>query len=530
MRDTLESSVESFSKVSPPSKVHVPTEWRAEILTRLSKIMDPDLNRDIVSLGFIKNLGLKEDERNGKSDVSFDVELTTPACPVKELFKQQCEEALVDLSWIDNIDVRMTASESEVTSGGLLGVNQVKAIVAVSSCKGGVGKSTTAVNLAFALQSLGAEVGILDVDVYGPSLPTMIKPDNENVVFVDRQIAPLQRNGVRLMSFGYINEGAAIMRGAMVTQLLDQLLTLTNWGPLDYLILDMPPGTGDIQLSLCQRLNITAAVIVTTPQELSFVDVMRGIEMFDTVNVPSIAVVENMAYLEVEKQQSEPDFDHMYQSFLKKLEKQDTDEVSTLAQDLVQIVRQQTKDIGKKEQVQMFGKGHKHRLSNQYGIEKTFSLPLLPSISRTGDSGTPFILQYPNSTQSATFKELASSVASEISKIQYFQKKLSPQYSYDTEAHAIVQKIQQISTDKEQISTISSMPPAALRRECKCASCVEEFTGKILLRPETIKDNIKPLKMNSCGNYALSINWSDGHHSLYPYRQLQELMDLHENT
>jgi len=499
-RSSLSSSTSRIGGTSTDEEI--PTEWQGKVLQSLKAVIDPDLNQDIVTLGFIKNLALNEETR----EVSFDVELTTPACPVKDQFALDCERYVLELPFIESAKITMTAQPSTMVTS-TLGMAQVGAVIAVSSCKGGVGKSTTAVNLAFALQSLGATVGIFDADVYGPSLPTMIRPDDDVVRFVGRQIAPLQRNGVRLMSFGYVNEGSAIMRGPMVTQLLDQFLSVTHWGSLDYLILDMPPGTGDIQLTLTQRLNITAAVIVTTPQELSFADVVRGVEMFDTVNVPCVAVVENMAYYQVEKEKTF-DTEKLQSAFASTLREKgilngDSDE---LAKELLQVIMDNTEDT----RIPIFGPGHKRRLSEQWGIEHTYSMPLLDKIASNGDSGTPFILENPNTPQAAIYKDLARSVVSEVAKTKFSQSR--PEISYDETNHVI-------RIDDETIS------PADLRRACRCAACVEEMTGRQILVPSTIPESIRPIKMSSTGNYALSVDWSGGHRSLYPYRQLRSLME-----
>ena len=486
--------------------VPIPTEWQGEVLKVLKQVIDPDLNKDIVTLGFVKNLALDEDRK-----LSFDVELTTPACPVKEQFALDCEKLVRSLAWTKDVDITMTSQPTNMDTE-TIGMSHIGAIIAVSSCKGGVGKSTTAVNLAFALQSLGATVGIFDADVYGPSLPTMVKPDDDIVRFVGRQIAPLQRNGVRLMSFGYVNDGSAVMRGPMVTQLLDQFLSVTHWGSMDYLVLDMPPGTGDIQLTLTQRLNITAAVIVTTPQELSFVDVERGVEMFDTVNVPCVAVVENMAYYEVENK-AKLDTVALQAAFVGKLTEmgvcQNGVTPDVLASELVKLAQDSTST--EPEQVRLFGPGHTRRLSEQWGIEHIYAMPLLQNIAAKGDAGTPYVLAYPDSPQTAIYKELASSVVSEVAKAKFNRISEQPPVTFNKELH-------RIEFQDEYLS------PADLRRACRCAACVEEMTGRQILIPSSISERIEPIKMYPTGNYALSVNWSDGHKSLYPYRQIRSLL------
>ncbi|KIZ01501.1 putative Protein mrp like protein, partial [Monoraphidium neglectum] len=235
-----------------------------QVLSQLRRIIDPDFGEDIVACGFVKDMAIDADS----GAVAFKLELTTPACPVKDQFKREATQYVQELPWVTSVDVTITSQPNKpllaADTGRPGGLRDVRHIIAVSSCKGGVGKSTTS-------------VGIFDADVYGPSLPTMVSPELR-ILRMDpetRAITPTDYEGVKLVSFGFAGQGSAIMRGAMVSGLITQMLTTSEWGDLDYLILDFPPGTGDIQLTLCQTVAITAAVIVTTPQKLAFVDVAK---------------------------------------------------------------------------------------------------------------------------------------------------------------------------------------------------------------------------------------------------------------
>lgn len=442
------------------------SDRKQKLLDVLSEIIDPDLHQNIVSLGFIKNLEVTEAVGlPNKYDVSFSVELTTPACPVKEVFQSDCKRLAEGIEWVASANVTMTASPPDqniATSTGAL--DHVNALIAVASCKGGVGKSTTAVNLAFSLAAQGARVGIMDTDIYGPSLPTLVEPDDRAVQFSDGRIRPLTYKGVKLMSFGYVNPDSAIMRGPMIANVLNQLLTTTQWGALDYLILDLPPGTGDVQLTLSQIVNITAAVIVTTPQKLSFVDVVKGIDMFDKVSVPSIAVVENMSYFVAP-------------------------------------------DNGVRHYI--FGKGHRQRLVDQYGVTNSFSMPIDASLSEQSDIGIPYVVSNPDSLVAKEYQSMASSVVREVAKIKHGGPGI-PEVVFEEESGHIIVKQRQALSDQE-------IWPPTLRRECRCALCVDEMTGRVKLNPSDIPESVKPRSIRPVGNYAVEINWSDGHQSLYPY-------------
>ncbi len=442
-----------------------------EVLASLRTLVDPDARRDLGSLNAIKDLRVDEAGR-----VAFTLELANPGAPHRAQLEAEAEARVRRLPWVTDVTLFVAArprAAAGTPPARPPGLARVRHILAVSSCKGGVGKSTVAVNLAFTLRRLGAKVGLFDADVYGPSLPTMVNPEQKDVHVVGDLIQPLQYESVRLMSFGYVNtgeqSGPAIMRGPMVSQVINQLLTSTAWGELDYLVIDFPPGTGDIQLTLLQLVPITAAVIVTTPQQLSFVDVVKGIQMFDKLKVPTIAVVENMSYYQCPK-------------------------------------------CGDRQF--LFGQGARRQLVEQFGIRNSFEVPIYPEISRQGDSGRPVVLASPDGAVAGHYQEIGEAVRRAVDALDQGAQ-TPPQVRYQAGQGLLV------STADGATRTVA---PAALRRRCRCAHCVEEFTGKPLLKPESVSDSVYPTALQPMGNYAVAVTWSDGHNSsIYPYEVLLEL-------
>jgi len=269
----------------------MPTE--ESVLAALQKVQEPELGKDIVSLNMVKDLKVD----GGK--VSFTVQLTTPACPLKSEIENRCRAALAGVEGIDHIEVNWgsqvargaTNPQMEQMAPG------IKNVIAVSSGKGGVGKTTVAVNLAVALAREGASVGLMDADIYGPNVPKMMgltgQPSSEG-----GKLIPPEAYGVHVMSMGFLvaDDTPLVWRGPMIHGAIQQFLRDVDWGEIDYLIVDLPPGTGDAQLSICQLMPVTGAVIVTTPQEVSLMDSRRGLAMFQKVNVPLLGIIENMSY------------------------------------------------------------------------------------------------------------------------------------------------------------------------------------------------------------------------------------------
>ena len=263
-----------------------------QILIALTTVIDPNTGKDFVTSKSIKNLQITD------SEVAFDVELAYPAKSQFPAFRKSLIAAARSVAGVGNVSVNLSVKiASHSVQRGVQLLPNVKNIIAVASGKGGVGKSTTAVNLALALAAEGASVGLLDADIYGPSQPMMMGIEGRPESVDGKNMEPMENFGIQVMSIGFLvaQDEAMIWRGPMATQALEQLLRQTNWRDLDYLIVDMPPGTGDIQLTLSQRVPITGAVIVTTPQDIALLDAKKGIKMFEKVGVPILGIVENMA-------------------------------------------------------------------------------------------------------------------------------------------------------------------------------------------------------------------------------------------
>jgi ATP-binding protein involved in chromosome partitioning len=343
---------------------------QSDIIKALSKVEDPDLKRDLVSLNMIKDL------KTSPEKVSFTVVLTTPACPLKEKIRQDCENAVrAVIGPAVTLEILMSSSVTSLRDNAQL-LPGVKNIIAIASGKGGVGKSTVTSNLAVSLAKAGAKVGLIDADIYGPSIPTMFNCEFEQPLVKQingkNVIIPIEQYGVKLISIGFLAppDSAVVWRGPMASSALKQFFSDTDWGDLDYLLIDLPPGTSDIHLTLVQTVPVTGAVIVTTPQKVALADANKGLMMFKQpqINVPILGIIENMAYFTPEEL---PD-----------------------------------------NKYYIFGKDGGKNLSEKHGVPLLGQVPLVQGIRESGDSGLPAALK--DGPTALAFQELAETLARKV--------------------------------------------------------------------------------------------------------------------
>jgi len=341
------------------------------ILEALRRVQDPELHRDIVSLGMVKNLAVDHGQ------VKFTVELTTPACPLRETIEHDCKQALAQVPGISGLEISFGAQVrgSKAGAGQTDLLPTVKNVVLVAAGKGGVGKSTVAANLAVALKMHGAATGLLDADIYGPSVPMIMGVKGEpKKIEVDggQKIAPALAHGLPVMSIGFFldPDQAVIWRGPMLGKALHQLMADVHWGELDYLVVDMPPGTGDVQITFSQQLKVSGALLVATPQAVALADVVRAKSMFDKVMIPIVGIVENMSYFVCD-------------------------------------------GCGKEHEI--FSRGGAQRAAERFQIPYLGEIPITPALRKGGDEGVPILIQDPNSPVSKRFLEIAGKLAGQLS-------------------------------------------------------------------------------------------------------------------
>ncbi len=342
------------------------------ILTVLKPVQDPELQKSLVELNMIRNVKVDD----GK--VSFTLVLTTPACPLREFIVEDCEKAVRTLPGVESVDVEVTAETPQQKAlPDRTGIDGVKNILAVTSGKGGVGKSTVAVNLAVALAKTGAAVGLIDADIYGPNAPIMMGLSESNVTVRDdngvQVLEPAFNHGVKMVSMGFLidRDQPVVWRGPMLNGVIRQFLYQVQWGDLDYLVVDMPPGTGDAQLTLAQAVPMAGAVIVTTPQDVAISDARRGLKMFEQLKVPILGLVENMSYF------VPPDMPE--------------------------------------KRYAIFGEGGGEAAAAELGVELLGKVPLEMPVREGGDRGLPIILSDPDSASARALMDIAKKTAAKIS-------------------------------------------------------------------------------------------------------------------
>jgi len=349
---------------------------QGSVLAALKVVRDPDLQRDIVNLGFIKGLTID----GGR--VSFTIELTTPACPVKDQMRDQARAAVMQVPGVASVEVTMSARVREAvgSDGARQSVQGVKNIIAVGAGKGGVGKTTVAVNLAIALSQYGGRVAMIDGDIYGPNVPIMLGINTQLVTDGDK-IIPAEQYGIKLVSMAFLtgDDAPVIWRGPMLHGVIQQFFRQVRWEDIDYLIVDMPPGTGDVALSLSQTVPVSGAVVVTTPQTVSLADTRRAVRMYQKLNVPTLGLIENMSHFVCPSCRHESD---------------------------------------------IFGKGGGETLAQELSIPFLGRIPLYEPIRIGGDTGVPIAIGEPGAPAAAAFRTTAERLAAQLSIASYAKKSI----------------------------------------------------------------------------------------------------------
>jgi ATP-binding protein involved in chromosome partitioning len=349
----------------------------AAILEALRAVKDPDLHKDIVTLGFVKDL------RIDAARIAFSIQLTTPACPVKDQLKAQAEAAVRQLPGVAEVVVEMTSQVRAAVNPeqGRAPLPGVKNIIAVGAGKGGVGKTTVAVNLAIALARYGGSVGMIDGDIYGPNVPIMLGVQAQ-LGTDGEKIVPAEAYGVQVVSMGFLtsDDAPVIWRGPMLHGVIQQFFRDVRWNALDYLVIDMPPGTGDVALSLSQTVPVSGAVVVTTPQAVSVADTRRAVRMYQKLNIPTLGLVENMSHYVCRQCGHEAD---------------------------------------------IFGKGGGEQLAEQLGVPFLGRIPLYEPIRRGGDSGLPIVVAEPDSAPGRAFMQAAERAAAQLSIASFKPRPIS---------------------------------------------------------------------------------------------------------
>jgi ATP-binding protein involved in chromosome partitioning len=353
-----------------------PTE--AAVLDALKAVHDPDLHRDIVSLKFIKNLRIQ----GGR--VSFSIELTTPACPVKDQMRDQARDLVSRIPGVTSVEIEMTAQVRSTLApdAGRASVPGVKNIIAVGAGKGGVGKTTVAVNLAIALSQCGSRVAMIDGDIYGPNVPIMLGL-NTQLTTDGKKIIPAEQYGIQLVSMAFLtgDDAPVIWRGPMLHGVIQQFFREVRWEGIDYLIVDMPPGTGDVALSLSQTVPVSGSVVVTTPQTVSLADTRRAVRMYQKLNVPTLGLVENMSHFICPTCRTESD---------------------------------------------IFGKGGGEAMASELEVPFLGRIPIYEPIRIGGDTGVPIVIGEPSSPAAQAFRVAAEQLAAQVSIASYAKKSAIP--------------------------------------------------------------------------------------------------------